>query len=133
MSEKTKKKGKSKGKGLLESRVREEIRALTAYSVPRYETRIRLDGNESPFSLPPEVAEDVLSGLRGIGVNRYPDPEAAELRGLISMINGFPQGGILLGNGSRRVQFHRGAGVEHHAGCCLDIQAARRPDDDGHR
>lgn len=100
MSEKTKKKGKSRGKGLLESRVREEIRALSAYSVPRYETRIRLDGNESPFSLPPEVAENVLSGLRGIGVNRYPDPEAAELRGLISRIHGFPQGGILLGNGS---------------------------------
>ncbi|MGH7891249.1 MAG: aminotransferase class I/II-fold pyridoxal phosphate-dependent enzyme, partial [Thermodesulfobacteriota bacterium] len=100
MSEKTKKKGNSKGKGLPESRVREEIRHLSAYSVPHYETRIKLDGNESPFSLPSEVCEKVLGKLRGIDVNRYPDPEAAELRKLISGINGFPPGGILLGNGS---------------------------------
>ena len=100
MSEKAKEKGKSKSKDLLESRVRGEIRALSAYSVPRYETRIKLDGNESPFSLPREVCEKVLDKLRGIDVNRYPDPEAAELRSLISGINGFPPGGILLGNGS---------------------------------
>ena len=100
MSEKTKKKGKSKGKSLPESRVREEIRQLSAYSVPHYEARIKLDGNESPFSLPGEVGEKVLGKLRGIEVNRYPDPEAAELRKLISGINGFPPGGILLGNGS---------------------------------
>ena len=100
MSEKTKKRGMSKSKSLPESRVREEIRNLSAYSVPHYETRIKLDGNESPFSLPPEIGEKVLSKLRGIEVNRYPDPEAAELRKLISGIDNFTPGGILLGNGS---------------------------------
>ncbi len=100
MPEKAKEKGKSKGKGLPESRVRGEIRRLSAYSVPNIETRIKLDGNESPFPLPPEVADKVFDRLRSVDVNRYPDPEAAELRRLISGINGFPQGGILLGNGS---------------------------------
>ncbi|MEW6145855.1 MAG: histidinol-phosphate transaminase [Thermodesulfobacteriota bacterium] len=100
MSDKVKEKGKSKGKGLLESRVGGEIRSLTAYSVPRFEARIKLDGNESPFSLPAEVGRKVIDKLRSVDVNRYPDPEALELRKLIAGINGFPPGGILLGNGS---------------------------------
>ncbi len=100
MPDKAKKKGKSELKGLLESRVREEIRLLSAYSVPDYKTRIKLDGNESPFSLAGEIGEEVIAKLRTVDVNRYPDPEAAELRSLISKINGFPREGILLGNGS---------------------------------
>ncbi len=100
MSAKDKEKGKSKNKTLTESRVKPGIRNLSAYSVPRYDAGVRLDGNESPFSLPPEVAKKVLDKLSRIDVNRYPDPEARELRKRISDINGFPLGGILLGNGS---------------------------------
>jgi histidinol-phosphate aminotransferase len=98
MSDKAKE--KSKGKGLLESRVSEEIRELSAYSVPHIEAHIKLDGNESPFSLPAEVGEKVIRRISSVDVNRYPDPEARELRKLIAGINGFPPAGILLGNGS---------------------------------
>lgn len=100
MPDKSEEKKKSKAEGLRESRVREEIRALSAYSVPHIETPVKLDGNESPFSLPPEVSENVIQELRSVDVNRYPDPEALGLRELISRINDFPLGGILLGNGS---------------------------------
>ena len=100
MPDKSKEKGKSKAKGLTESRVREEIRDLSAYSVPHIEAPVKLDGNESPFSLPPEVGKKVINELRKVDVNRYPDPEALGLRELISRINDFPLGGIILGNGS---------------------------------
>ncbi|MFI5324215.1 MAG: pyridoxal phosphate-dependent aminotransferase, partial [Thermodesulfobacteriota bacterium] len=100
MSSVEKKKGNLKNTSLTESRVKPEIRNLSAYSVPHCDAGVKLDGNESPFSLPPEVAKKVIDKLRGIDVNRYPDPEAHELRKRISRINGFPSGGILLGNGS---------------------------------
>jgi histidinol-phosphate aminotransferase len=100
MPDKSKEEGKTKARGLTESRVREEIRELSAYSVPHIEAPVKLDGNESPFSLPPEVGKKVIEKLRSVDVNRYPDPEALGLRELISRINDFPLGGILLGNGS---------------------------------
>ncbi|HVY55399.1 MAG TPA: aminotransferase class I/II-fold pyridoxal phosphate-dependent enzyme, partial [Thermodesulfobacteriota bacterium] len=100
MPDKSRKKGKSKASSLTESRVREEIRGLSAYSVPHIETPVKLDGNESPFPLPPEVGKKVIEKLRSVEVNRYPDPEALGLRELISRISDFPLGGIILGNGS---------------------------------
>jgi histidinol-phosphate aminotransferase len=100
MSSAEKNKGKSKNKTLIESRVKPAIRNLSAYTVPRYDARVKLDGNESPFSLPSDVTKKVLDILSGIDVNRYPDPGAVELRRRISVVNGFPSGGILLGNGS---------------------------------
>ena len=45
---------------ILRSRVKEGIRRLSAYSVPHLECRVKLDGNESPFPLPPEIQEKVL-------------------------------------------------------------------------
>ena len=100
MPDKSRKKEKSNKRSLTESRVREEIRYLSAYSVPHIEAPVKLDGNESPFSLPPEVGKKVIEKLSGVDVNRYPDPEALALRELISRINDFPPGGIILGNGS---------------------------------
>ncbi|MBI4228948.1 MAG: histidinol-phosphate transaminase, partial [Deltaproteobacteria bacterium] len=91
----------SKGEGdLINFRVRKGIRDLSSYTVPEIECPIKLDGNESPFSLPPDVLSKVLEEIIKIPVNRYPDPNAAGLRTKISQITGFPLDGILLGNGS---------------------------------
>lgn len=99
-SHKSEKKSEPKARSVTESRVREGIRGLSAYSVPHIDTPVKLDGNESPFPLPLEVSEKVIEKLRSVDVNRYPDPEALSLRELISRIDDFPIGGILLGNGS---------------------------------
>jgi histidinol-phosphate aminotransferase len=88
------------GDNLVNSRVREAIRDLSPYDVPGIECPIKLDGNESPFSLPPEVLDRVLAELTKIPINRYPDPSAVGLRRKLSKITGFPLEGILLGNGS---------------------------------
>jgi histidinol-phosphate aminotransferase len=85
---------------LIKSRVKRGIQELSPYSVPHFECRIKLDGNESPFSLPDEVVEKVLKEIREIPINRYPDSEANVLREKISKVSGFPQEGILVGNGS---------------------------------
>ncbi len=85
---------------LVDSRVRKEIRELSPYTIPEIECPIKLDGNESPFSLPAEVLERVLAEIAKIPINRYPDPSAVGLRARFSAITGFPLEGILLGNGS---------------------------------
>lgn len=83
-----------------DARIKEEVKRLTAYSVPHIDCPVKLDGNESPFALPPELSAEVLGQIGNIEFNRYPDPEAKSLRGLISDISSFPEAGIVLGNGS---------------------------------
>lgn len=85
---------------IISSRVKKGVQSLTAYSVPDYKCRVKLDGNESPFSLPQDVLEMVLKEASSIPINRYPDPNSTELRKKISRISKFPYEGILLGNGS---------------------------------
>ncbi|MBI2486458.1 MAG: histidinol-phosphate transaminase [Deltaproteobacteria bacterium] len=85
---------------LVKFRVKEGIRELSPYSVPHFKCRVKLDGNESPFSLPKEVLEKVILEIKEIPINRYPDPEARMLREKISKITDFPLDGIILGNGS---------------------------------
>ncbi len=88
------------GETLVSSRVRKAIRDLSPYTVPAAEGPIKLDGNESPFSLPVEVLDRVVAEITRIPINRYPDPGAVGLRTKFSKLTGFPLEGILLGNGS---------------------------------
>lgn len=67
------------------------IRALKAYRAEEIPCRIKLDANESPYG---------FSALRSVPVNRYPDPEAKTLRGLVAREFRVRPGNILHGNGS---------------------------------
>lgn len=104
VSRKTPKGRKEKPRGqygdVVKSRVKKGIQRLSAYFVPHVECRVKLDGNESPFSLPPEILEKVLEEMKRVQINRYPDPEAKALREKISRVTRFPSEGIVLGNGS---------------------------------
>lgn len=86
--------------GVVEKRVKSGVKGLKAYSVPHIECRVKLDGNESPFSPPPDVKEKLAERLNAVEVNRYPDPEAAALREKIARASGVPTDSVLLGNGS---------------------------------
>lgn len=96
----SKKKPENKPQGIVQSRVSQEIRDITPYSVPHIDCKIKLDGNESPFSLPQDVQEMVNRAIQEIEINRYPDPEASNLIEIMAKVTEFPIGGILLGNGS---------------------------------
>lgn len=94
------KKSESQAQGIVQSRVSQEIRDITPYSVPHIDCGVKLDGNESPFSLPQEIQKKVDKALKEIEVNRYPDSEAERLIEITSKVSEFPADGILLGNGS---------------------------------
>lgn len=81
--------------------IRPEVRALRAYQVPDAKGLIKLDAMENPYSWPPELVEAWLTRLRGVTLNRYPDPRARELAIRLTDYLGLaPDQGLILGNGS---------------------------------
>ncbi len=87
----------------IKSRISGNVRSISPYSVPRIDCSIRLDGNESPYDLKSEDKLSLFRRLAELPVNRYPDPEALDVRTSLSRAEGFPREGILLGNGSDEI------------------------------
>ncbi len=81
--------------------VRPEIQALTAYHVPVRTGMVKLDAMENPYPWPDDLRDPWLQSLRNAELNRYPDPEAQELKEKLRELLGLPPGAdLLLGNGS---------------------------------
>ena len=83
------------------TRVRAEIQALDAYRVIESEGLIKLDAMENPYGWPRSMQDEWLEQLRGLPLNRYPDPKGQRLKQTLR--DAFDIGHemeILLGNGS---------------------------------
>jgi len=86
--------------------IRPEVRALTAYQTGTMPSGrpTRLDANESPFLLGEairgELAAELAAALADVELHRYPDPEARELKTLLSRELALPVEQILVTNGS---------------------------------
>jgi histidinol-phosphate aminotransferase len=87
--------------GLVQRWIRPEIQALTAYQVPPAGKLIKLDAMENPYGWPAELTDAWLETLRGVELNRYPDPAATELNEQLRLAMQVPRGmQLVLGNGS---------------------------------
>ncbi len=75
--------------------IKPSIRALNAYNAKEIPCKIKLDANESPSGF-----ERYITSLKDIKTNRYPDPEARELRRVVARRWGISSDYILHGNGS---------------------------------
>lgn len=65
------------------------------YGAPQIDVPVQLNTNENPYGPSPEAAADIAEAVRGaaVGLNRYPDREAAALRAaLADYLNG--DGGV---------------------------------------
>jgi histidinol-phosphate aminotransferase len=81
--------------------IREEIRALRSYVVPASAGMVKLDAMENPYGLPAEFRARLARLVEETLLNRYPDPEAHELKARLREALGVPEGmDLLLGNGS---------------------------------
>ncbi|MFT5353414.1 MAG: histidinol-phosphate aminotransferase [Polyangiales bacterium] len=69
--------------GVLE-RLRPELSALKAYTVPKDTPAIKLDANESPFELPEDVRRELGEVIAACSFHRYPDGSAEALRQALS-------------------------------------------------
>ena len=87
--------------GPLGARVPEALRGAAAYHVPQPPNiRAKLDANELPFALPAELRARLGAVLAEVALERYPDPQARELRATIAKQLDVAGDQIVFGNGS---------------------------------
>jgi len=80
--------------------VKPSVYALQAYEAKELPSRVKLDANESPYGIADTELAKIFRKIRKLPFNRYPDPEARGLRGLLAKGNRVRLERILLGNGS---------------------------------
>lgn len=81
---------------------RKNIQSLKAYMAKEIPCRVKLDANESPYC--PATIESIFSRKDIFSsLNRYPDPEAKELKKAIAQDLKISPENILLGNGSDEI------------------------------
>jgi histidinol-phosphate aminotransferase len=81
--------------------VREEVLALSAYHVGEAAGMVKLDAMENPYALPQELRREIADLVAGAAFNRYPNPQAPELKARLRQTMAIPEAfDILLGNGS---------------------------------
>src|SRR5262245_60494472 len=87
--------------GPLESRVPEVLRAASAYHVPQPpQIRAKLDANELSHPVPSDLRERLGHALAEVALERYPDPNARELRAVVAQQLGVAGNQLVFGNGS---------------------------------
>jgi len=84
--------------------VREEVRAFAAYHVGEAAGMVKLDAMENPYALPQELRREIADLVAGAAINRYPNPQAPELKARLRETMAIPEAfDILLGNGSDEI------------------------------
>jgi histidinol-phosphate aminotransferase len=72
------------GLGPLADRVPEALRRTAAYDVPQPPRLVaKLDANELPYALPPELRAELGRALAEVAIERYPDASARRLREIL--------------------------------------------------
>jgi histidinol-phosphate aminotransferase len=64
---------------------------------------VRLNTNECPYPLPEGFREDLARAVRDLGLHRYPDADASELRSRLAALNAHAVDGTWVANGSNEV------------------------------
>lgn len=83
--------------------IRPEILEMAAYQAESADVAIKLDANENPYGFSDELQKELLSELAAVHLNRYPDPDAKQLKDVIARKTGVAQTQVLLGNGSDEI------------------------------
>ena len=82
--------------------VKPVIRGLRAYEAKEIPCTVKLDANESPYGM----EGPFTTALETLKTNRYPDPEAKELRKIVAKWFGVAPSQLLHGNGSDELIYY---------------------------
>lgn len=85
---------------MIEKYLKEEVKSLKPYLPHDYDCKYKMDANESPFNIKPEIMQSIVSKLLSTDINRYPDTNSVELRKSISEFIKVDYKNIVVGNGS---------------------------------
>jgi histidinol-phosphate aminotransferase len=76
------------------------LAAVADYPYTKVDARVKLDQNESPEDLPPDVKRRALERLAALPWNRYPELHADDVRAALARHEGWPEEGVVLAPGS---------------------------------
>ncbi|MGI6032863.1 MAG: histidinol-phosphate transaminase [Coriobacteriales bacterium] len=82
-----------------------QLTGMTPYDPKYLKADVLLSANESPLDVPSEVKDGILSRIKELAFNRYPDPLANNLRVKIAKHWGVKTHNVLLGNGGDELLF----------------------------
>lgn len=80
--------------------VRSSVRAAAKYHFTARPARIKLDQNESPYDLSPELKAAVFDKLQQLSWNRYSELAAESLRSAIARFHDWDEAGVVVSGGS---------------------------------
>ena len=84
--------------------VRDDLKNARGYHVlDAPEGTIKLDAMENPFGLPDSVQASLAEAVASLPLNRYPDPQAKDLRREASRLTGVSPEKLIFGNGSDEI------------------------------
>lgn len=83
--------------------VKPGVRAQSAYTLGAPPARRKLNQNESPWDVPPELKREVLAAAAAAQWERYPEFAPPELLGALAARYGWVADGVLVGNGSNEL------------------------------
>src|SRR3989441_4709302 len=83
--------------------IKPEVRGLTAYTLKHFDADVKLDQNENPYELPADLKREVADRVLRRPWGRYPEFVPAAMLRTLSKFTGWPEDGILVGNGSNEL------------------------------
>ncbi|AAC07813.1 histidinol-phosphate transaminase [Aquifex aeolicus] len=84
----------------------QRIKELEAYKTEVTPASVRLSSNEFPYDFPEEIKQRALEELKKVPLNKYPDPEAKELKAVLADFFGVKEENLVLGNGSDELIYY---------------------------
>jgi histidinol dehydrogenase len=84
-------------------KIKPAVRAISAYTLPPYRARIKINQNENPFDMPEEIKQEVHRRLADRQWSRYPDFAPQSLLERLAAHAGWKAEGTLAGNGSNEL------------------------------
>lgn len=85
------------------NKIRPNVRALVPYSLEHVDARVKLDMNENPLDTPEVIKAAVIEQLQHREWTRYPELVPHGLLTKLSRFVGWPEEGLLVGNGSNEI------------------------------
>ena len=84
----------------LRALIKEEVLAQRAYAVETTPCRVKLDANENPLAIPPQLRERFAALLASVELNRYPEAGSLALTSRFAAAFGVGADQVMIGNGS---------------------------------
>jgi histidinol-phosphate aminotransferase len=83
--------------------IKPEVRGLTAYTLKHFDAEVKIDQNENPYELPADLKQEIVDRVLRRPWGRYPEFVPASTIKTLSRFTGWPEEGILAGNGSNEL------------------------------